>query len=489
MKFWQILVIIIVITGIAGGSYWGYHALTTTKANTTSSSSNKTLATAKLGTITNTVTSTGNVVFTETESLTFGVNGISGTIDNVYVTKGQAVKKGDKIADLDDITVSTLKKAITQAEINLENAETAMDNLVHPYTDEQLAAAQTAIDRAQEKLTDLQNQAPLDIATATNNISTAQDAYDAMYLKYANSQVTWVDFDAARIALARAKLALEQTKRAASENITDAQTTLQDKKDALAEMQATPDTLKVALAQYNIDATKLALVNAQDQLNYVTLTAPYAGIITSVSVESGENINAASTSTSKTVVATIMDPSIIDIQGSLDEADAPSVAVGQKATVTFDALDNITAEGTVYSISSSGTNQSGVVTYTIDVRITPLTDVNLLSGMSATAEITTEAATNIVEVPSTAVNDTSSSTTVTVYSNGEASARTVTVGITDGTYTEITSGLSIGEQVVISTTSNSASGTSSSKTTTINSNSFGGMGGLDGNGIMPPPGQ
>ncbi len=134
---------------------------------------------------------------------------------------------------------------------------------------------------------------------------------------------------------------------------------------------------------------------------------------------------------------------------SVDESDILSVELGQSATVTVDALDDQSFEGSVTSIDKAGTSSSGVTVYTAKISIDKAD--GMLSGMSASATIKIEGVDDALIIPADALNKTSSSYYVyTSYNESEGTLGDmveVTVGISNSNYVEILSGLSEGDTV------------------------------------------
>ena len=164
------------------------------------------------------------------------------------------------------------------------------------------------------------------------------------------------------------------------------------------------------------------------------------------------------------VIVEIVDPSIIEVSAVLDEIDVPQVKTGQRVIVSLSSLSDLELSGEVSAISSTSKTQSGVVTYTVTIRVKPPTGVQLREGMSATADIVVEEANNVLVIPTQAITDTANVSVVQVIVNGVIQQRTVTIGISDGSYSEVLSGLQAGEQVVLPKTT----GTSTSTTTQQN---------------------
>jgi HlyD family secretion protein len=224
----------------------------------------------------------------------------------------------------------------------------------------------------------------------------------------------------------------------------------------LAQLQSGPDPLDVQSSELSIQQQQEAVAAAQQSLADTVVRAPFDGTVALIDVQQYQNIG------NGTAVATMVsDNQNVDL--SLNEVDAAKLQLGQKATLSFDAIPNVSIAGTVSQINTIGTVSSGVVTYDAVVTFdTPNTSV--LPGMSASANIITNVATGLV-VPASAVNTSATGQSyVQVFnpplagssSTGVASATLptqvpVTTGISNATDVLITSGLTSGEQVVTET--------------------------------------
>jgi multidrug efflux pump subunit AcrA (membrane-fusion protein) len=130
-------------------------------------------------------------------------------------------------------------------------------------------------------------------------------------------------------------------------------------------------------------------------------------------------------------------------------------------------LDNVTVEGDVSEMDAVGTVSSGVVSYTVTISF-ETDNVSVKPGMSVTANIITNSATNVIIVPSSAVKTMGNKKYVEILNNGVPEKKTVEVGISNDTSTEIKSGLNGGEKVVTSTVSSIKKTTTSSSIKKIN---------------------
>ena len=245
----------------------------------------------------------------------------------------------------------------------------------------------------------------------------------------------------------------------------------------------TAATLSLEKAQNDVKSAAITLQDAKDNAAARTITAPIDGVITTLSLENGDSYSGGSAGNTAPVVIT--DPNTYEATVTVAETDISSVQVGQKVIMTFDAITDLTLTGKVTRVDTVGTNSSGVVSYS--AIITPdVMNPSVKSGMTVTANIITKTAVDVLAVPSTAVKTSSGTSYVQILQNGVATDVTVETGLVSDSYTEITSGLTEGESIIVSTTNGSGS---TSTTTRRSGNVLGGGGGsfIQGGGTGGPP--
>ena len=138
------------------------------------------------------------------------------------------------------------------------------------------------------------------------------------------------------------------------------------------------------------------------------------------------------------------------------EADAASIKVGQSATVTLSAT-NASTTGTVTAVALQDTVTNNVVQYAVTVTLNrPPKGVRL--GQTTSVSIVTGTARQVLTVPSNAVTTVGRTSTVTVRANGADTTKVVQIGLVGNSVTEIKSGLSDGDVVVIQNTGSGGSG-------------------------------
>ena len=219
---------------------------------------------------------------------------------------------------------------------------------------------------------------------------------------------------------------------------------------------------------------------------------------TSSDSSSTSSSTSSDTNTELTSVFSIAAGDEMTLSVNVDEMDILSIETGQKATVTFDAIENKEYEGEITSIDKNGTTSNGTTKYPVE--ITLIKEDSMMSGMNASVTITTSEVSDALLVPAAAVTEEGNTSYVYTEKDsktGELSGKTeVQTGETDGTNIVITSGVSEGDTVYYSM----AAGGSSDDSSTDNQNndqnrkdmkmdgSFGGGQGGGNGGGTPPSG-
>ncbi len=198
-------------------------------------------------------------------------------------------------------------------------------------------------------------------------------------------------------------------------------------------------------AKLSLESLKLQLESAELNLEKAEIVAPFDGVIVDINITEGKEL---STATLATPAISLVDTSEIQMRGSIDEIDIATVKVGQPASITLDALPDDEVNGEVAFISLVGTTLVGVVSYDTTITVENPT-AELRDGMTATAEVIIERRDDVLFIPNRALRGTWQNPKVLVFVDGQQEEREVTLGLTNGTNTEILSGLEEGEKVVL----------------------------------------
>jgi len=198
----------------------------------------------------------------------------------------------------------------------------------------------------------------------------------------------------------------------------------------------------VAIDQASVDQAEQSLKQAQINLDNATLKAPFNGIVTTVNIVVG-------TRTANTPVAIkMMNVTPLHVNLKLSENDVVKVQNNQEVKLTTDSLKDWQTAGKVSYIAPSGDNTNGVVTYVTRVNFTT-TDTRIKTGMTANLEIVTAQKNNMLLVPSTALLPKGNNRIVQVVgADGKTSDVQVETGLSDGSLTEIISGVNEGARIV-----------------------------------------
>ena len=239
-------------------------------------------------------------------------------------------------------------------------------------------------------------------------------------------------------------------------------TTIKNNKDAFQNSD-----LDIQSSSLSVKQKENALADAKDNLSKYKILAPFSGIIASVPVNIGDNASGG------TILGTIITSKKLATI-SLNEVDIAKIKLGQKVTLTFDAIPGLTITGRVEEIDSIGTVSQGVVNYNVKISF-DTSNVEIKPGMSVNASIITGVKQNVLTVPNSAVKAKGTTTYVETFTTelpapitgtqGSPSLippiqQNVEVGVSNDTSTEIISGLKEGDIIVTKTIASTTTTTS-----------------------------
>lgn len=399
---------LILILIIGGACVFGYTRLTAQKTD----KPQYLTATAEKGTIVVSVTGSGQV---STANSAFITTQATGVVSEVLAQDGDEVKAGDVIAKIDPDLIGKQNEA--QALASYQNAKNSLESAkatMYSLQSTMFGEWKSYYDLATNSTYQNTDGTPNNDNRALADFHISQDDWLAAEAKYKNQQ-----------------------------NV-------------------------VAQAQTSLNSAWLSYQHASP-----VIYAPITGTVTGLSLQVGSVISGSSSTsgtTNSTRIASIKTKAPPTITINLTEIDVPKIKIGNKATITFDALSDKTFTGKVISIDTVGSVSSGVTTYPTVIRL----DTNpetILGNMAASATIITQTKSDTLLVPTTSVTSQDGETSVRVLRNGMLTEVPVTVGLSSDEQTEILSGLSAGDTVVTSIIQ------ATSNTTTQGQSIFGSFGG------------
>lgn len=195
----------------------------------------------------------------------------------------------------------------------------------------------------------------------------------------------------------------------------------------------------------SVKMVELQLDQAQAELDKTIITASFDGVVAAVYIKEGQQLSAM---TYANPAISLIDPSEIKMNGVIDEIDVPKVKLGQEAIVILDALPDKEVKGRITFISPESTTEMGVVFYKTTITLEN-PDEELKDGMSATAEIIIEQHNDVLLIPNRAIQGSWENPFVEVVTDEQIEKRQISIGLSDGIYTEVLSGLEEGEEVIL----------------------------------------
>ncbi len=219
-----------------------------------------------------------------------------------------------------------------------------------------------------------------------------------------------------------------------------------DKAETEAKSSAAACTASKAKEQVSRDQVALARTN----LERTILTAPFAGVVAEINGEPGEIVTPSPIGIATPPAVDLIDPDCLYAAAPIDEVDAPAVQPSMPARITLDAFPNKSFSGKVQNIAPYVLDvEKQARTVEVEVFFDSPEDVmNLMPGYSADVEIILEKHEEVLRIPSEALLE--GNRVLVVSSELYLEERNIETGLSNWQYTEVTAGLSTGEELVTS---------------------------------------
>jgi HlyD family secretion protein len=326
----------------------------------------------------------------------------SGIVKKLYVDYGDHVKQGDILAELDKVQ---LEASVRASQANYQAAQAARDSAIAALERNKVDAEgpdvpylKLSMERAQQMFKD-----------GVMSKSLVEDA-EKNYQLALNKQVS-----------AQRNLAVSRA--------------------------------EIAKAEAQVAQAKAALENAEEDLRNSTIISPIDGLVLSRDVNVGDAVSSILVLGSQaTLIMTMGDISEVYVQGKVDEADIGKVYLNQPARIVVESFKDKKFTGKVTKISPMGKEKDNVTTFEVRVSISNPT-LELKANMTANAEILLEEKKNVLMVPEASlIYDKDRSASVELPDPKAENGRkkvSVKLGISNGVKTEIISGLTEKQKVVL----------------------------------------
>ncbi|MDD5623024.1 MAG: HlyD family efflux transporter periplasmic adaptor subunit [Actinomycetota bacterium] len=355
-----------------------------------------------------------------------------------------AIQLAEINASLAEQASQSAYKALENANVSASHAynsaETSLKN-TESIADLNIAQAKSALEEAERALA-AGATAILTIEQLRYNVVVAQKNYElALTTKQSNTDIAQGSVDAAgnRTAQDAAQGSYEQSLLNQS---TTYWQNLSSTQSAARQIEITAKNISQAESQLELSRINLDLVNLD--VDNSTIYAPYDGVVLSSTYREGEYAGPG-------VPAISVISSAFIIKAEVNETDIVNLEVGQDALVRLDAYYENVFGGKITEISPVSTNIGGVVSFGLTVKPDAADIPTLLYGLSASLDIVTSSAKDVLYVPVQSVFEEDGKSYVNVPGENKSIKKVeVTTGIYNFDFIEIKSGLSEGDAILIS---------------------------------------
>lgn len=425
-------------------------------ASAQSAAASNQIATVMRTTLSSAVESSGSIEANDDVMLAFGA---SGTVTEINVEVGDAVKHGEVLAKLDSAKLE-LQVARAEQTYLLQQATYSKTVQADPDT---VSAAQAALDNADNAYRIALQKSGLSsdqIAVSCANLDDAKQTYDDALRAYNNYLLNWRVQVNGTFEVSAKKALLDSAQAAyniAQANCSLAQNGVNNSavKSAWAQVQqaqtnltnlTSPRAEKITIAQAQLEQARLAWEQAKLTLADATIVAPFDGVITHVNIKvGGPSGNGAAIE--------LADVHQYHVDVLVDETEIAQIQPDQAAQITLDALSGITLTGKVAAIDPAGQVVQGVVNFNVRIDLDP-TNAPLKLDMTTSARIIGELHANVLAVPINAIRSGAGGSPYVIVIDSQNNQRTVEVktGLTQNKLTEVSGDLQAGDQVLVNAT-------------------------------------
>lgn len=370
----------------------------------------------------------------------------SGTLSAVYVTEGQSVTAGQKLARLDS---GPLKAAVKQAEAALEQAQAGVSQ------------AHAGVEQAEAGVETLNNSVPskLDVYAADAAVTAARATYNNSKAAYAAAKsppppavsnptsiaLAYADMKSAKAGYLSAQAAAKKVR--VSRSVGEQREAANEAVDSAEAAECSADAA--------VDSAEAALDVAQANLDNATIIAPMDGTVFLNPVgAAGANGKLPLPSAGVGVSPALAPFSVVHLGSStftaeVDEADIDRVKLGMTADVTLDSFPGQTFKTTVIRINPAAQpTATGGTIFQVELAMVD-TGKTILLGMKGDATIQVSAVEGALTIPVEALFNENGQNYVYKVVEGKLVKSNITVGATTDTQIEVVGGLKSGESVAL----------------------------------------
>lgn len=353
------------------------------------------------------------------------------------LAKAQKVNLDDKMSGL---------TALSEHE-DIENvaktAKTALTAMQNHYIDLQRALdySITASDFSQGQLDSLKSVVVSTRSSFTSSLSSIASSQQSLISAENNLANYKINYDKAVDDLSVAKLKAEQDITNAEANLRSREVSLKQAQISYEALMAPPREIDLAGARIQVEQARINMDKVLYNIDQATLYAPIDGEVVEINGKEGDLISKEEAGG----FIKILNKDTMFIEVNIEEADINKIRVGQKAYVTFDAIEDATVEGEVNFVSVISTQSAnGITSYLVRVLLNQEGVEGIREGMTAFVEFAVAESRDVLVAPVSAVKNIKGQPSVRLE-NGEW--RPVVTGFTDGKMVEIMEGVKQGDRI------------------------------------------
>ena len=479
----RLLIALAILLVLAVGGWYGYQNYYVPAAKAQQAVPSYETAKVGRGSIQATVNATGSIEPEAQVSLSFRS---AGRVSSVLVTAGQAVSKGQVLAELE---TTDLALALAQSKVSLQISQAQLEKLETPADARDVLASQAGVEVAQanvagaeaqlasaeanyrqifviDPLSDSQltlNQASL--RQAEVNLKVAQQNYnqvkdlpnvgqlpqsqqlESATIAYENAkaQAALTSENQQKKAPNQAQVAQAQAQIAQGEvALRQAQSGLIQAQNSLTKLLEGPKEVDLEIARAQVRQAQLNQLQAENSLANARLLAPFDGVVSTVNARQGE------LSTGGLPAVVLSDLKNFHMTVLVDEIDVRQVQIGQNVELSLDALPDFDLTGKVTQVAPTAQDISGVIAYEVTI-VPDASEAPLRAGMSATAIIVTAQVDNVVLLPNRFIqlNRETGQAFVSKMVAGQPALQEIQLGLRNERESQILAGLADSDEVAL----------------------------------------
>ena len=376
---------------------------------------------------------------------------VSGIVEEILTEAGDHVKEGQIIARIriipDLVQINNAEARLKMAQVKLDDARKTYDRVKKRYLETDLSE-ETAGNSQSPNLI-LLNQAAEALNTAEITVAGAQNDYNRQKNLVDKQIISAEVFEETVLALKRSKeiysKALANYQMIKSQTFDTTQAEFQEAETGLSQAKE-----ELASAKNNLQLTLKGFSSLSPDESNTRVRATIDGMILDIPVKVGASVVEINTQSSGTTIATIADMTDMIFEGSVDESEINNIDIGMDLILTIGAIPDTRFNAMIEHIAPKGVEKDGAVQFNIRADVTIKDPYFIRAGYSAGADIVLDKREGALAVEEGNLIFKNEGVYVQVETQPNTfENREIKVGLSDGIYIEVVSGLSDSDRIKV----------------------------------------